>query len=194
MTRVLLLTLLLLAPAAAAAPPEAGTAQQTAANARRAATDLGLVIDPSKPMNIQADEFEAARAEGGGDVITFSRSVVATQEDMRLSSDWLEARYPKGGGNPERITARGSVRVTQPGTEIVCGELVYDSRACRITCSSDVGTAVVTRGQDVIKGREIEIDLCANKLRVRGRAAIELRPASERGAAEVGASGDEASE
>jgi len=191
MTRVLLAALLLVALPAGAAPPD--TAGE---NARRAATDLGLVIDPAKPMNIQADEFEAARAEDGGDIITFSRSVLATQEDMTLRTDWLEAQYPEGGGNPERITARGSVRVTQPGTEIICGELVYDARACRVTCTSETGTAVVKRGEDVMKGREIQMDLCANKLRVRGRAAIELRPASEREAPvpAVGTSGDEASE
>ena len=188
---LLLATLLLVAlPAATARSETAGE------NARRAATDLGLLIDPSKPMNIQADEFEAARREGGGDVITFSRSVRVIQEDMILRSDWLQAQYPEGGGNPERITARGSVRLTQPGTEVECGELVYDARACRVTCSSDTGTAVVTRGKDVMRGREIEMDLCSNQLRVRGRAAIELRPASERDspAPAVRVSGDEASE
>ena len=142
----------------------------------RAATDLGIVIDPSKPLKIRAEEFEASRQEGGGDVITFSRSVVATQEQLRLTCNWLEARYPEGGGNPDRITARGSVHATQPGAEMTCTELVYDRLACTITCTSDQGPAVVVRGDDVMRGREIETNLCDGKLRVRGGAAIEFKP------------------
>lgn len=158
--------LLLLAAPAARAEGDPG----------RAATDLGIVIDPSKPLKIRAEEFEASRHEGGGDVITFSRSVVATQEELRLTCNWLEARYPEGGGNPDRITARGSVRATQPGTELTCTELVYDRVACTVTCTSDQGPAVVVRGEDVMRGREIETNLCDGKLRVRGGAAVELKP------------------
>ena len=95
---------------------------------------------------------------------------------MRLTCDWLEARYPKGGGNPDRITARGNVHATQPGSELTCTQLVYDRAGCTVTCTSDAGPAVVVRGNDIMRGREIETNLCDGKLRVRGGAAIELKP------------------
>lgn len=142
----------------------------------QAVSDLGITIDPSKPLNIRAEEFEATRLEGGGDIITFRGSVVAVQEDLRLTCDWLEARYPKGGGNPDRITARGNVHAIQPGSELTCTQLVYDRAGCTVTCTSDAGPAVVVRGNDIMRGREIETNLCDGKLRVRGGAAIELKP------------------
>ena len=98
----------------------------------------------------------------------------ATQDNLRLTCDWLEALYPPDGGNAQRITARGSVRLEQPGTTITCTELIYDSPACRVLCTSE--PAVVVRGDDVLKGREIELDLCKGTLKVRGGAALQLRP------------------
>jgi lipopolysaccharide transport protein LptA len=142
--------------------------------ARRTASDLGMLIDPSKPMQIVAEEFEVQRGDHGGDLITFSRNVRATQDGLRLTCDWLEALYPPEGGNAQRITARGSVQLEQPGTTITCTELLYDSPACRVLCTSD--PAVVIRGEDVLKGQEIELDLCKGTLTVRGGAALQLRP------------------
>ena len=68
------------------------------------------------------------------------------------------------------------MRATQPGTELTCTELIYERVACTVTCTSDQGPAVVVRGDDVMRGREIESNLCDGKLRVRGGAAIELKP------------------
>lgn len=154
--------------------------------ARRAAGQLGLSFDPSRPMQIEADEFEATRGEQGGDVITFHRNVLATQEELRLQCDWLEAQYAPGGGNPERIIARGSVRMSQDDTRVSCAELVYESDSCRVLCTGERVRAQITRGQDVMRGREIEMNLCKGTLRVRGSASIELRPEPGGGPLEVG--------
>ena len=177
MARAAFLALLLLAASVAQAEGEP----------EWVASELGIAIDPDKPLKIRAEEFEATRTKGGGDIITFHRSVVAIQEDVRLTCDWVEARYPKGGGNPDWITARGSVRATQPGSELTCAELVYDRAGCTVTCTGDPGPAVVVRGEDVIRGREIETNLCDGKLRVRGGAAIEMKPsrAEDESAAEA---------
>ena len=51
--------------------------------AQRTAVDLGMLIDPSKPMQIVAEEFEVQRGDHGGDLITFSRNVRATQHMER---------------------------------------------------------------------------------------------------------------
>lgn len=181
MRAALVALLLLVAPTALAQEVETG--------ARRAADDLGVLIDPSKPMQIVAEEFQVERGPDGGDLITFTRSVRATQDNLQLTCDWLEARYPPGGGNAQLITARGTVELVQPGTKITCSELVYDSPACRVQCTSE--PAVVTRGQDVLRGREIELDLCKGTLKVRGGAAIQLRPSPEPAADDEGAKAGE---
>ena len=154
-------------------------ASALAQDAQRGARDLGIMIDPSKPMNIRAEVFEAVSRDSGGDVFTFNRKVVATQEEMTLECDWLEAKYSQRGGAPERITARGSVRMSQTGTELSCNELIYESPACRVTCTADSGLATVTRGGDVIRGRSIQMNLCEGILRVQGSASIELVPRPE---------------
>jgi lipopolysaccharide export system protein LptA len=139
------------------------------------ASDLGIMIDPTKPMDIRAEEFEAGRSPSGGDIITFRRQVVAKQEDMLLRCDWLQAIYPPGGGNPTKISARGDVKLTQTGRELSCQDLAYDAENCRVLCTSD--PAVVRRGEDEMRGREIELDLCKGTVIVRGDAIIQLKPA-----------------
>ncbi len=157
--------LLLLAPSALA---------QDAA--RDAAAEVGLLFDPERGLDIESDELEAVRSPDGGDRIVFRGGVRAVQQDTRLACDWLETLYPDGGGAPQRITARGSVHMTGSQTEIRCSEMVYEASACRVTCRGDGQDAVVTKAEDVIRGREIELDLCTNTVRVRGGAAIRLRP------------------
>lgn len=148
--------------------------------AREGAAGLGISIRSDQPMQIDAEELEAVRDQNGGERVTFRRAVRARQGDLDLRCDWLEALYPEGGGRgPVRITARGSVRATQGDTAVACTEMVYDERDCRLTCSSSTGPAVVRRGEDVIRGREIAFDLCKGALKVKGGAQVQVRPEAE---------------
>lgn len=159
----LLLLLSLAAPAAAQDPA-------------RAARDLGLFFDQRRPLDVRADELEAVRAEDGADRVVFRGAVQALQDETKLSCDWLEALYPKGGGAPEQLTARGNVQVAGNQSRMSCEELVYQAGPCLLTCRSAGEPATVERGEDVLRGREIEVDLCRNSVRVRGGASIRVGP------------------
>ena len=83
-------------------------------SAGEAVDRLGLRFTPDAELVITADEAEGAKTEAGQESVVFSRHVRAIQGDMLLECDWLEAVYPKAAaGRPDRITARGSVVMTQ---------------------------------------------------------------------------------
>ncbi len=149
--------------------------------AQHAAEQLGVLFDRDRPIEVQSDELEAMRGEGAGagDRVVFRGQVVALQDLTRLSCDWLEARYPAGGGAPERLTARGHVQLTGSASRMECGELIYEGAACRLTCRRGDDPAEIQRGDDVLRGDEIELDLCSDTLRVRGGAAIRVSPGQE---------------
>ena len=161
-----LLALVLLAATPAAA--------QSAVEA--AAGELGLFFDPTRGMEIESQELQAEQAEQGGDRIVFRGGVSAVQGATRLTCDWLEARYGAAGGAAERVTARGNVRLVGEQTRIACAELVYDGPACRVTCRGENPPASLERGDDALRGGEIEFDLCTKAVRVRGGAAIRVTP------------------
>jgi lipopolysaccharide export system protein LptA len=146
--------------------------------AQNAAEQLGVLFDRDRPIDVRSDEFEAERGEGAGagDRVVFRGKVVALQDPTRLSCDWLEARYPAGGGAPERLTARGNVQLTGNASRMECGELIYDGPACRLTCRRGEDPAAIQRGDDLLRGDEIELDLCSDTVRVRGGAAIRVSP------------------
>ena len=146
--------------------------------AQHAAEQLGVLFDRDRPIDVRADELEAVRGEGEGegDRVVFRGQVVALQDPTRLSCDWLEARYPAAGGAPERLTARGNVQLSGKASRMECGELIYEGAACRLTCRRGDAPAAIQRGDDVMRGDEIELDLCTDTVRVRGDAAIRVAP------------------
>jgi lipopolysaccharide transport protein LptA len=187
----------LLAPTApiAADPPKAG-AEPVAQDAagRRAAERLGLRVADGERIEITADELEV-RDTGGSQRIVFDGHVRVVQGSMTIHSDRLVATYPENaGGHPSRIVATGSVRILQEGVEVRCTEAVYDDRLGRIHCSSAPHPAQLKRGTDVVTGREIEFDLRAGILKVRGRATVQIEPRKQLpgGPSAVGTPGESA--
>ena len=168
--------------AALLALPAAAGAQDAAQSAAR---EIGLLFDASRGMNIESEELEALRPSEGGDRVVFRGRVVVVQLPTRMVCDWLEAQYPDGGGAPQRITARGGVRITGRETLVRCDEMVYESAACRVTCRGDEQFASITKAEDTLSGREIEFDLCRNTVRVRGGAAIRVGPRPDTAEAEA---------
>lgn len=145
---------------------------------RSSPADLGLRIDKNKPLNVNADEFEAQRADDGKDVFEFRRNVIATQNDLQLTCEWLQVRYATKGRETERIEARGTVRLAQAGNSVACEEFVYDERSCIAVCKGGATPASVVRNGDTINGKQIDLDLCTGNVKVRGNVRIMLRPAT----------------
>jgi lipopolysaccharide export system protein LptA len=159
--------LLGLALAAAAEEPE---------SASGAVDRLGLRFTPDAELVITADEAEGVKSESGQERVIFSRHVRATQGDMRLECDWLEAVYPKAAsGRPDRITARGSVVMTQGTNQALCTEASVDNVACTAECKSAGTRASLRRGLDDIEANAIYFDLCKGTVRAVGDVLIRVR-------------------
>ncbi len=151
------------------------------ARASAAAERLGLAVDASAPMTIEADELEASQADDGRDRVVFEKRVKVAQGGMVLHCDWLEAIYPprvegESGGQPQRITARGQVRIEQGGNVARCSEAVFNNQACSAECTASEGRATLSRGEDLISADRIFFDLCDGVLKARGKVLIETRP------------------
>jgi lipopolysaccharide export system protein LptA len=173
------LALLVLLPGAAPAADAAPVPATPAPPATQTAERLGLSLDSKKPMSIQAQELEAVRDPNGGEQVVFQNAVEVVQGDLRIDCGWLEARYGADrSGGPERITARGDVRIRQPGVEVRCDEAVFERAAQRAVCRRGGEGASLRRGDDVVVGREIEFDLARSVFRVRGGATVTIEPKS----------------
>jgi lipopolysaccharide export system protein LptA len=149
-----------------------------------AAQRLGIVVESGAPLEIRADELEALPDPSGRDRVIFQQNVRVSQGDMLLHCNWLEAIYPKRaegsatpvGGQPERITARGAVRILQAGNEANCSEAVFDNQACSAECTASGGPATLRHGDDLIEADRIFFDLCQGVLKARGNVRIQARP------------------
>ena len=161
------------------AEPSADPAQVAAsppADAESAAQRLGFSVARDVPLVINSEELEVKPDRRGRRRVVFSNQVRAQQADMLLTSDWLEAAYPKdGGGQPERVTARGHVRISQPPNSARCQEAVFDNVACTATCIGGTHQASLQRDDDVIEADEIFFDLCKGLVKARGGAKVRVR-------------------
>ena len=145
-------------------------------SAGEAVDRLGLRFTPNAELLITSDEAEGVKTEAGQESVIFSRHVRATQGDMTLECDWLEAVYPKdASGRPDRITARGSVVMTQGTNQARCTEASVDNVGCTADCKS-VGTrASLRRGLDDVEANAIYFDLCKGTVRAVGDVSIRVR-------------------
>lgn len=156
---------------------------------------LGLRFTPDAELVITADEAEGIKTETGQESVVFSKHVRASQGDMNLECDWLQAIYPKDAtGRPDRITARGSVVMTQGTNQARCSEASVDNVACTAECKSEGTRASLRRGLDDVEANSIYFDLCKGTVRAIGDVMIRVRerPGStpkEPKSAEKGASG-----
>lgn len=161
------------APAApvSTAPPAAGPGR-----AAGGALDLGS-LRRDKPISIQSTELEAIQGDGRRRFV-FTGNVRVTQEDMSLRADRLEAFYPEGGSQPERLVARGHVVVTQNDRRASCDEATYVNAQQRVICR---GNAEMQQGSDRVRGKEIELHLDTRQLFVRGGAEVRITPKPQGG-------------
>ncbi len=175
------------APEAAAADPgpAAAESERSAAGASRPGR-FGVTIDRRQPLEIRADEFEAAPAESGGKRFTFRKNVEVTQADLRIRAERLDAHYGPKSKDPERLVAVGGVVVTQGDREASCQRATYLRGTETLVCS---GAAELRDGRDRVRGEVIEFDLDAETVTVTGGAELELYPRPDDEASPTGAGG-----
>ena len=131
--------------------------------------------DSDQPISIRADELEAISRDGERQLI-FTANVHVEQADVRIESDRLEAYYPKGAKQPDRLVATGNVRLIQKAVEARCDHAIYERVAQTLLCE---GAAELRDGDNRVAGARIEFDLAREIVRVKGGASVLIVP--ERG-------------
>ena len=125
-------------------------------------------LDTDNPIEITADSLEVKRNEN---IAIFRGNVDALQGEMRLHADELTVHYRSAGSGDSginaisRIDAAGSVFITS-SRETAQGEVgVYDVENNLITLTQNV---VLTRGENVIQGNRLVLNLTTGQSRVDG--------------------------
>ena len=122
------------------------------------------------PIEITADSLEVLQNQK---IATFTGNVDAVQGDMVLSADRLRVYYggddqngapgPAGTGSIRRIEADGNVLMSSPRETAQGDAGVYDVASSQVTLD---GAVVLTRGDNVIRGQRLQVDLASGRSRV----------------------------
>jgi lipopolysaccharide export system protein LptA len=137
----------------------------------------GFSTNRDKPVNIKAASLEVRDKEK---VATFSGDVHVVQGDTDMKCKTLTVFYddnsnkdavkaaqpgPAGSGQIRRMEARGNVVVTQKD-QIATGDRGdFDMRTNTVVLS---GKVVVTKGQDVLRGERLVVNLTDGVSRMEG--------------------------
>jgi lipopolysaccharide transport protein LptA len=186
------------AAAALAAPgglPAVSAAERAGGRSGQAApsSPFGLAgaFDSDQPLSIESEQLEAFQQEGRRRLV-FQRHVKVVQGEITLHSDRLEAFYPEGTSQPDRLVASGNVQLLKrqsngPLQSARCQTATYDRSHDRLVCS---GNAELAEGDDRVRGSEIEFDLARESVVVKGGASVLIHPEPEKPQAEAPAPGD----
>ncbi len=148
--------------------------------------------DASQPIEVVADELQVDQTRN---VAIFRGNVEAIQGTLVLRADEVTVVYDlesEGTQTIRRIEAKGRVLLTSPEESAEAREGVYDVTAGRIVLRGDV---VLTRRDNVVRGRQLVVDLRRHVATVEGggervRALFrpeQLRPQTENQAEGQGA-------
>jgi lipopolysaccharide export system protein LptA len=125
------------------------------------------------PISIKSDELEATE-KGGRRKFVFTGNVRAEQADLIVDSDRLEAFYPQGGSQPDRLVATGHVVLVQAGKTARCEKAVYYRVEDKLVCTGNY--AELDQECDTVRGETITFFLDTEVLKVNGAADVRLRP------------------
>ncbi len=125
-----------------------------------------------EPLAIESDELEVVQKDGRRHLV-FTTNVRVRQGEMTLLAAALEAFYPEGGGQPDRLMAKGDVEIAQGDQKARCDRLDYDRLKERLVCR---GNASFEEGENRLSGEVIEIDLHDEKIKVKGGASVLIQP------------------
>ena len=133
------------------------------------AADSPIKADTDQPIEINADSLEVQQDRN---LAVFSGNVDATQGRIRLRADRLNVWYRQGGndsadvqGTISRIEAQGQVFVSSPEETARGDNGVYDVPAKQIVLT---GQDVLTRGENVIRGERLVMDMESGRSQVVG--------------------------
>ncbi len=107
------------------------------------------------PISINADDLEAVM-QGGKKKFVFRKNVVVEQGEMILHTDALEAFYPEGGSEPDRLIATGNVFMEKDGSQLTCDHATYIRAEDRLICEGD---ALMVSGQDRLSAGRIDMQI-----------------------------------
>lgn len=142
-------------------------------SAAQQADQAGRGFDLSKPIEIRADSLELRQKES---LAIFIGNVDAVQGRIRLSADRLLVHYRTkdgkksaaavAGGAISRLDAQGNVSMTSPTETAKSQNGIYDVDKQLVTLEGDV---VLTRGQNVLRGARLVINLATGVSKFDGR-------------------------
>ncbi len=135
----------------------------------RKRTDF-LRVERDQPIEIHSEDLEL-RAIGKSKLLIFRRDVTVVQGDMQMFAGYLEAFYPDGASQPDRLDAREAVRVREGDLEVRCHEATYLRNEERVICR---GEALLVQGCDEVRGSEIKFYIEEERVEVKGAASVVL--------------------
>jgi len=129
------------------------------------------VLRETIPARVRASKLEASD-DPSGRRIAFEGDVELTQEGTTLRAQHLEALYPPGVDQPDRLVAVGGVSLSEGIREAQCERAEYRRLENRVLCQGGVAHA----GDDRLEGDVIDFALGEEKLAVRGNTRLVLAP------------------
>jgi lipopolysaccharide export system protein LptA len=185
------IALALVLASAASAEPAPAQKNQGPPNALQ-----GFSQNRDQPVKIQAASLEVRDKEK---LATFSGDVQVFQGDTEMRCKVLQVYYeqeahgakaeahtakvpdPGAGGQSQikRIEAKGGVTVVQKDQNATGDAATFNMKENTVTL---MGNVVVTRGQDIIRGHRLVVDLTTGVSRMDGGRVEGLFPSAARGA------------
>lgn len=129
-------------------------------------------FDAGAPIAIKADELEVV-SEGEARKFVFRGTVQAVQGELTVHSERLEAFYPPGGSQPDRLVATGRVLLEQEERVVTCRKATFFRADQRVECEGD---ARLDQDCDRVRGDKITFFLDKEVMQVSGAADVQLRP------------------
>lgn len=141
--------------------------------AARGQSQNPAVPDTDQPIDINADDLEILQDQN---LAIFTGNVIAVQGGLELRAEQLRVWYrpasgraggdaANAGGTIIRIDAIDRVFVSS-ATETAQGDLgIYEVPEKRLTLT---GSVVLTRGQNVLRGKKLVMDLATGRSQISG--------------------------
>jgi lipopolysaccharide export system protein LptA len=131
------------------------------------------------PVRVRAAKLDASDGPEGRR-IRFDGDVEVAQQGGTLRAQQLEAIYPPGGKQPDRLNAVGDVSLQDGEREARCESAEYLRLENRVICH---GGVAIAKG-DRLEGDLIDFALGEEKLSVRGRTRLVVAPRQQLSATE----------
>ena len=131
----------------------------------------GIRADTTAPVEVTAESLRVNQDTGEA---VFTGNVLIGQGEMRLSADSVTVVYAEGGQSRIRsLNATGGVTLVSGPDAAEAAEAVYDVEKGTVVLTGD---AIVTRGESVLAGDRIEVNLTDGTASVQGGVRTVLQP------------------